>query len=174
MSPRDDPQPQVRCYRAIALQLSLKLRNASQNQLSAPSAVVTKLVEVMVDALPVGSIRRHDEEQRGLRRGRSSSTLCSTSANGARTCTGFGASGTTHSTRPIARIEKMPTSVTSPLMRSQWNTIGAPTIATANDTPMLPPTIAIAVVRCSSDVRSAMNAITPTTPRLSPGSGGRR
>ena len=54
----------------------------------------------------------------------------------------------------------MPTSVNSPLMPTQWNTIGAPTIATANDTPMLPPTIAIALVRCSSDVRSAMNAIT--------------
>ncbi|MDR8732432.1 hypothetical protein FEQ05_06814 [Burkholderia pseudomultivorans] len=86
--------------------------------------------------------------------------LCSTSANGAGTCTGRAALGTIHSTTPIARIDSTPTIANSPLIPTQWNTIGAPTIATANDMPIEPPTIAIAFVRFCSEVRSAMNAST--------------
>ena len=77
-------------------------------------------------------------------------------------------------TTPIARIDSTPTIANSPLIPTQWNTIGAPTIATANDTPIEPPTIAIAFVRFCSEVRSAMNASTADDTAPIPGSRGRR
>ena len=71
-----------------------------------------------------------------------------------------GALGTTHVTTAIAASASTPVSANRPPMPTAAYSGGAPTSDSAKVSPMDAPTIAIALVRCSSRVASAMNAVT--------------
>ncbi|MCY1176567.1 hypothetical protein D9M73_168450 [compost metagenome] len=77
-----------------------------------------------------------------------------------RWCSGWSAFGTMNriSSRPTSAMPEV--NQNSPCRPNRWVSTGPSTMATAKDTPMLMPIIAIALVRCCSRVRSESSAIT--------------